>query len=703
MASSVMLPRKRGKKRKFSDLDREKRKKESDHERAKRKVYIGEHMERWNLVKAEFNLVTHHEVAGFLLDKYIATTRTGSTTCKCTCPVSSTNSSITTTGTETRVRTSSTCSTSSPASSTVSSPKAIEVKLVPVPLMSDSERWSRVQKIVSERSAADSDLGTLSGAEEGLSDKNNVVKEEPMSDSEEIPVKVKDVKVIQKQHSSHTPPHKMTEFTDPLTVCDPMNLSIKVTKSELEEPNAEDIREGDDNQHHNLNYDITAALPDDVSKMAEEVSYEEMAFGLDVPDSNIIKEGPDVKTEISEPGIKKISLDDECEDITYGTKCIAFVEQLTELASIHVSECIEPSCNRLPQIQEFYKGSALYLKWICEFGHISHTWCSQPLLNNGIHGGDFLICGSILTSGNNYGKLALWAENLSLKFPSANQFHRISNTYMVPTIDEYWSDHKKEVLDSIQGKDVIVLGKGRSDVPLYGERNSFYTLMDSDSKKILTIHTYNKKMTNKKSENIEKEGFQAAMSELIAEGVCVSELVTADAKLGIDAVMKKCFPQIHHSLDIWPVAKNLAKTLIQGVWRSILHHVTNTHTWFLCDNTVHKHCLHGPLRLEDIRKPWLSHSEHAHVLRDLAAVVLDEKLLKNAGHYLRFRYHKVFNEETGRWTVHPLKAEKSYSYVKVLLYNALIMTIHDHKIIQDLSPDLVHPMEISTTSTAKPP
>jgi hypothetical protein len=79
-------------------------------------------------------------------------------------------------------------------------------------------------------------------------------------------------------------------------------------------------------------------------------------------------------------------------------------------------------------------------------------------MNKRIHSGDFLVCASILTSGNNYGKLALWAKMLGLKFPSADQFHGIQSTYMVPTIDNYWKDHQKSVIDSFSGKPVVVMG-----------------------------------------------------------------------------------------------------------------------------------------------------------------------------------------------------------------------------------------------------
>ncbi|XP_052212218.1 uncharacterized protein LOC127831282 [Dreissena polymorpha] len=96
---------------------------------------------------------------------------------------------------------------------------------------------------------------------------------------------------------------------------------------------------------------------------------------------------------------------------------------------------------------------------VCDDGHACGCWCSQPILNKRLHSGDFLVCSTILTSRNNYGKMDLWADMLHLKFPSADQFHRIQSTYLVPTIDRYWAAHQQEVISEFKDTEVIVLGK----------------------------------------------------------------------------------------------------------------------------------------------------------------------------------------------------------------------------------------------------
>lgn len=73
-----------------------------------------------------------------------------------------------------------------------------------------------------------------------------------------------------------------------------------------------------------------------------------------------------------------------------------------------------------------------------------------------------------------------------------------------------------------------------------------------------------------------------------------------------------------------------------GIWRSVLHHITNTHEWVIPHGGVN-HCLHGNLDEEDRKKEWLSPTKDDHVLKDLATVVLDKGLLNNVGYLLNLR------------------------------------------------------------------
>lgn len=64
--------------------------------------------------------------------------------------------------------------------------------------------------------------------------------------------------------------------------------------------------------------------------------------------------------------------------------------------------------------------------------------------------------------------------------------------------------------------------------------------MEQESKKILTLKTLDKRMTERKSVMMEKAGFQMALDELRDKDMRVTEVVT-DAHQGIKALMSEFF------------------------------------------------------------------------------------------------------------------------------------------------------------------
>ena len=109
--------------------------------------------------------------------------------------------------------------------------------------------------------------------------------------------------------------------------------------------------------------------PDDVNNNAEDVAFEEAEFGFEVPGNDGFLEGPDIEMDVP-VGIKKVTTEDECRELTGATKCIAFVQQIRDLLSINISQCKEQSCQKPTRIVESFVGSAMYLKWVCTFNII---------------------------------------------------------------------------------------------------------------------------------------------------------------------------------------------------------------------------------------------------------------------------------------------------------------------------------------------
>lgn len=95
---------------------------------------------------------------------------------------------------------------------------------------------------------------------------------------------------------------------------------------------------------------------------------------------------------------------------------------------------------------------------ICQGGHQLYKWCSQPILNRRLHSGDLLLSASVLLSGNNFTKVALFAKFMKLHFVSAPVYLRIQRTYLVPTIDNFWREKQRELLAELEDEELVLLG-----------------------------------------------------------------------------------------------------------------------------------------------------------------------------------------------------------------------------------------------------
>ncbi|XP_069138377.1 uncharacterized protein [Argopecten irradians] len=241
---------------------------------------------------------------------------------------------------------------------------------------------------------------------------------------------------------------------------------------------------------------------------------------------------------------------------------IVYRQCLLELAKSACSQfcTVDQYCQKPVEVQQKVIGSALHLKWVCSDGHICQEWSSQPVLNRKLHAGDLLISFAVLTSGNNFGKLALFARALKLHFPGSTTFNNIQRIYLIPSIDELWKEQQASLLSHFEGRDVVLAGDGRMDSPGHSAQYCTYSLMELDSNKIMSIVTVDKRETGKVSTVIKKLGFQRALEDLLSKNVKVAEIAT-DQHMQISSLMKKERPDIKHSFDVWHGAKNLGKKI----------------------------------------------------------------------------------------------------------------------------------------------
>ena len=95
---------------------------------------------------------------------------------------------------------------------------------------------------------------------------------------------------------------------------------------------------------------------------------------------------------------------------------------------------------------------------ICPNSHVAEKWCSQPVLNRGLHGGDLMISSAILFSGNNFNKMELFAKFMQMGFPNQSSFTRLQRRYLVPAVDQLWDEKQMEMVEVMAEKDLVLLG-----------------------------------------------------------------------------------------------------------------------------------------------------------------------------------------------------------------------------------------------------
>ncbi|XP_061184341.1 uncharacterized protein LOC133192340 [Saccostrea echinata] len=147
------------------------------------------------------------------------------------------------------------------------------------------------------------------------------------------------------------------------------------------------------------------------------------------------------------PSICRVLTEEDFGHLMENKTALVYLMQLKTLANKKVdSICKVKECGEGIEISIKHVGSAVYLKWICRNTHIADKWCSQPILNRGLHGGDLMFASSILFSGNNFNKMELFAKFLQMGFPSQSSFTRLQRQYLVPSVDELWSQKQEELI-----------------------------------------------------------------------------------------------------------------------------------------------------------------------------------------------------------------------------------------------------------------
>src|SRR5664279_839269 len=360
-------------------------------------------------------------------------------------------------------------------------------------------------------------------------------------------------------------------------------------------------------------------------------------------------------------------------------------------------------------------GTALSVSYTCHLGH-SNTWHSQPSLRR-MPAGNLLLSAAILLSGSTYAKTEQIANILRMPILSKSEFYRIQNTYLIPTINDYWLMHQTAILSVLSTENLHVCGDARSDSPGFSAKYTSYTIMDMTTSLILDqqlISIADDKVSS--SVAMEKEAVERSLDFIISCGLKINTLAT-DRHVGVRSLMKEKYPEINHQFDVWHFAKNITKKLhgkaqkkgatelmpwihsinnhlywcsrtccgdpqlLKEKWMSCVHHVVNRHHW---NGERMTQCEHEATDDTDNDTAWLTMDSDSH--KALKTVVLDRRLLKDIDRLTDF-CHTGQLEVYHSMLLKYAPKRQHFHYGGILARLQLAALDHNNNVDRDLATD----------------
>ncbi|KAM4617347.1 uncharacterized protein O3C94_021387 [Discoglossus pictus] len=317
-------------------------------------------------------------------------------------------------------------------------------------------------------------------------------------------------------------------------------------------------------------------------------------------------------------------------------------------------------------------GTLLIVYGECANGHRSKLWQSQPMIGE-IAVGNLLSSAALLFSGNEFKKISEMFNFIGVSFVSEKSFSICQKKILLPIIDLHWKRDRQSTIASLKDKPLSLCGDRLNDNPEF----CTYALLEDTSKKIIDYSTVQVSGKNS-SMATESKAFRRCLNNVISEGLLVHILAT-DLHVGIKKIMRKEYSAIFHQFDVWNYSESIRKRLtyvakkktckaitpwipailnhlwasssecqgnverIRETWKSVLHHVSNTHVWD--DGILVNGCKHGELPKEECDEcPWIQKNTTAYsALEDLICSAQIQKDMQRLTEYCHTTEIEMFH------------------------------------------------------------
>ncbi len=105
-----------------------------------------------------------------------------------------------------------------------------------------------------------------------------------------------------------------------------------------------------------------------------------------------------------------------------------------------------------------------------------------------------------------------FARFLGLSFISSSTLFRFQRLYCLPVISEWWKWQKGILQNKLRGKKIVVSGDGQCHSPGYSAKDLCYFLMEMETDYIIDLHIADKRQTDLKSVNMEREALRIILN-----------------------------------------------------------------------------------------------------------------------------------------------------------------------------------------------
>ena len=217
------------------------------------------------------------------------------------------------------------------------------------------------------------------------------------------------------------------------------------------------------------------------------------------------------------------------------------VVSLDNLLALFTGRCNEKGCEGEKDVWHRIDGGVVIVGWNCGRGH-GGVWESSEVLATKQNGqkvfvNTVVLAASVLISGNNFSKAAMFSKCSNLQFVSVSTFHRIQKLYGIPAINSFWGEMQKEMEGVFEKEKLVLAGDGGNDSPGHCAQYCVYSLMEDSTKTIVDVEIKDCRQTGGSSPAMEVAALKVLLERLLKK-FNIGELTT-DASTTVIPMVKK--------------------------------------------------------------------------------------------------------------------------------------------------------------------